>query len=75
MPAEDPRPRSNWPARVSHYTSCEQLAELEALRSHAKADGGTAVPVAALLRAAAAICLQDPQLRVRLVELARSEWR
>jgi hypothetical protein len=74
MTAENPRARA-WPARVSHYTSHDQLAELEAVRSQAKAKGGPAVPVAALLRAATAICLGDPELRARMVTLARDEWR
>jgi hypothetical protein len=69
-----PGTRPGWPARVSHYTSPEQLAALEAVRTQAKA-GGRAVPVAALLRAAAAICLDDPQLRARMIELARDQWR
>jgi hypothetical protein len=64
-----------WKARISHYTSQEQLTALEALRTQAKAEAGQAVPVTALLRAATAICLSDPQLRARMIELARGQWR
>jgi hypothetical protein len=71
MPMTD----ASWPARVSHYTSPAQLADLERVRSEAKAEGGPAVPVAALLRAAADICLTDPELRRQMTELARTRWR
>jgi hypothetical protein len=75
MTTNQRRLRGKWPARISHYTSPTQLAALEALRTEAKSDGDRAVPVAALLRAAASICLDDPQLRARMVDLARDEWR
>ncbi len=75
MTTNQRRLRGKWPARISHYTSLRQLAALEALRTEAKSDGDAAVPVAALLRAATAICLGDPQLRARMTDLARGEWR
>lgn len=74
MPAGE-RPDTAWNARISHYTSPQQLAAMETLRTEAKADGGHAVPVTALLRAATAICLADPLLRARMIELARGQWR
>jgi hypothetical protein len=75
MPAEQPRPAAAYSARISHTTTPEQLQALEAVRSEQKAAGGGAVSVTALLRAAAALCLDDDRLRARWIKLARNEWR
>ena len=75
MPAETPKPPPSYSARISHTTTPAQLQALEAVRSEAKAAGSGAVSVTALLRAAAALCLDDPRLRARWIKAARTEWR
>lgn len=76
MPAEQPKPAAAFSARVSHTTTPQQLAALEAIRTEAKAQGSGAVAVTALIRAACELCLTDPKLRKRWLTLAKSpEWR
>src|SRR6266568_5394880 len=71
MPAEAPRPPAAYSARISHTTTPAQLEALEALRTAEKATGDGAVSITALLRAAAALCLDDPRLRARWIKAAR----
>jgi hypothetical protein len=75
MPAEAPKPPAAYSARISHTTTPGQLEALEALRTAEKASGGGAVSITALLRAATALCLDDPRLRARWIKAARGEWR
>jgi hypothetical protein len=75
MPAETPRPAKLYSARVSHTTTPDQLDALEEVSRAARRATGQAVPLTALLRAAAAICLDDARLRDRMARLARTEWR
>lgn len=75
MPAETPKPGKLYSSRVSHTTTPDQLDALEEVSRQAKRASGQAVPITALLRAAAAICLDDARLRERMTRLARLEWR
>jgi hypothetical protein len=75
MPAEAPKPPAAYSARISHTTTPAQLEALEALRTAEKATGDGAVSITALLRAATAMCLDDPRLRARWIKAARTEWR
>jgi hypothetical protein len=75
MPAEQARPPAVYSARISHTTTPEQLQALESVRSEQKAQGGGAVAVTALIRAAVALCLEDQRLRARWIKAARNEWR
>jgi hypothetical protein len=75
MPAEAPRPQPVYSARISHTTTPDQLDALEEVSRAARRATGQAVPLTALLRAAAAICLDDARLRERMTRLARVEWR
>lgn len=75
MPAETPRPAKLYSARVSHTTTPDQLDALEEVSRAARRATGQAVPLTAMLRAAAAICLDDARLRDRMQRLARTEWR
>jgi hypothetical protein len=75
MPAETPKPPAAYSARISHTTTPAQLEALEALRTAEKATGDGAVSITALLRAATALCLDDPKLRARWIKAARGEWR
>jgi len=75
MPAETPRPAKLYSARVSHTTTPDQLDALEEVSRAARRATGQAVPLTSLLRAAAAICLDDARLRDRMQRLARTEWR
>jgi len=75
MPAETPRPAKLYSARVSHTTTPDQLDALEEVGRQARRATGQAVPLTSLLRAAAAICLDDARLRDRMARLARTEWR
>lgn len=68
-------PGAAYSARISHTTTPGQLEALEALRTAEKATGGGAVSITALLRAATALCLDDPRLRARWIKAARTEWR
>jgi hypothetical protein len=70
------RPGPDYPARMSHATTHEQLDALEDLSRSLRRDRPDlgAVPVTALLRAAAAICLDDERLRARMVREARTTW-
>ncbi len=75
MPAET-KAAPDYPARMSHSTTYEQLDALEDLSRSLRRERPDlgAVPVTALLRAAAAICLDDERLRVRMVRGARTTW-
>jgi hypothetical protein len=53
----------------------DQLDALEEVSRAARRATGQAVPLTALLRAAAAICLDDARLRDRMARIARTEWR
>ncbi len=75
MPAETPKPAKLYSARVSHTTTPDQLDALEEVSRAARRATGQAVPLTSLLRAAAAICLDDARLRDRMARLARTEWR
>jgi hypothetical protein len=75
MPAETPRPAKLYSARISHTTTPDQLDALEEVSRAARRATGQAVPLTSLLRAAAAICLDDARLRDRMARLARTEWR
>jgi hypothetical protein len=75
MPAETPRAAKLYSARVSHTTTPDQLDALEEVSRAARRATGQAVPLTSLLRAAAAICLDDARLRDRMARLARTEWR
>jgi len=75
MPAEAHKPPAAYSARISHTTTPGQLEALEALRTAEKATGDGAVSITALLRAATALCLDDPRLRARWIKAARTEWR
>jgi hypothetical protein len=75
MPAETPKPAKLYSARVSHTTTPDQLDALEEVSRQARRATGQAVPLTSLLRAAAAICLDDARLRERMARLARTEWR
>jgi hypothetical protein len=75
MPAETPRPAKLYGERISHTTTIDQLEALAEVSRLAKREGKGAVPITSLLRAAAAICLDDARLRDRMVRLARTEWR
>ena len=77
MPAETPRPAKLYQARVSHTTTVDQLDALEEVaRSAYRAQPELGkVPLTSLLRAAAAICLDDARLRDRMARLARTDWR
>lgn len=75
MPAETPKPTKLYSARVSHTTTPDQLDALEEVSRQARRATGQAVPLTALLRAAAAICLDDARLRDRMARLARTDWR
>ena len=75
MAAEQSQPKP-YPARVSHATTYEQLEDLENVGREARRERPElgAVPVTALLRAAAEICLDSDQLRKRMVRDARERW-
>jgi hypothetical protein len=75
MPAET-KPAPDYPARMSHATTHEQLDGLEDLSRSLRRERPDlgAVPVTALLRAAAAICLDDERLRARMIREARTTW-
>jgi hypothetical protein len=76
MPAET-KAGPDYPARMSHATTYDQLDALEDLSRtlrRERPDLG-AVPVTALLRAAAAICLDDERLRARMIREARTTWK
>jgi hypothetical protein len=75
MPPETPRPGKLYSQRISHTTTPDQLDALEEVSRAARRATGQAVPLTALLRAAAAICLDDARLRDRMARLARTEWR
>jgi hypothetical protein len=75
MPAETPRPGKAYSSRVSHTTTPDQLDALEEVSRAERRRTGQAVPLTALLRAAAAICLDDARLRERMARIARTEWR
>jgi hypothetical protein len=75
MPAETPRPAKLYSQRISHTTTPDQLDALEEVSRAERRATGQAVPLTALLRAAAAICLDDARLRARMARLARTEWR
>jgi hypothetical protein len=75
MPAEQPKAQPAYSARVSHTTTPDQLDALEEVSRQARRATGQAVPLTALLRAAAQICLDDARLRDRMARLARVEWR
>jgi hypothetical protein len=75
MPAEQPKPPAAYSVRISHTTTPDQLDALEEVSRQARRATGQAVPLTALLRAAAAICLDDARLRDRMARLARTEWR
>lgn len=77
MPAEMPKPAKLYSARVSHTTTPDQLDALEEVARQARRadDAHRAVPVTAMLRAAASICLDDARMRDRMVRLARTDWR
>ena len=75
MPAETPKPAKLYSARISHTTTPDQLDALEEVSRQARRATGQAVPLTSLLRAAAAICLDDARLRERMARLARTEWR
>jgi hypothetical protein len=75
MPAETPRPAKLYSARISHTTTPDQLDALEEVSRAACRATSQAVPLTALLRAAASICLDDARLRDRMARLARTEWR
>jgi hypothetical protein len=76
MAAETAKPGKRWPERISHATSAEQLDALEEVAKatyRARPDKGK-VSTTALLRAAAAICLDDARLRERMGRLAQIDW-
>lgn len=75
MAVEQPQPKP-YPARISHATTYEQLEELENVGREARRERPElgAVPVTALLRAAAEICLDNDQFRKRMVRDARERW-
>lgn len=76
MPAETPQPGKRWPERISHSTSAAQLDALEEVAKatyRARPDKGK-ISTTALLRAAAAICLDDARLRERMGRLAQIDW-
>jgi hypothetical protein len=75
MPAAQPKPKAVYSARISHTTTPDQLDALEEVSRAERRATGQAVPLTALLRAAAAICLDDARLRARMARLARTEWR
>jgi len=75
MPAAQPKPKAVYSARISHTTTPDQLDALEEVSRQARRATGQAVPLTSLLRAAAAICLDDARLRERMARLARTEWR
>lgn len=75
MPAETPKPARLYSARISHTTSPDQLDALEEVSRAERRRTGQAVPLTALLRAAAQICLDDARLRERMARIARTEWR
>lgn len=75
MPAETPKPAKLYSARVSHTTTPDQLEALEEVARESRRATGAAVPLTALLRAAASICLDDARLRDRMARLARTDWR
>jgi hypothetical protein len=65
LPADQPK-AEKWPARISMTASREMKRELEA----ARLDDG--IEVTARLRAMITLWQEDPQLRVRVDELARA---
>jgi hypothetical protein len=75
MPAEQPKAQPVYSARISHTTTPDQLDALEEVARAERRATGQAVPLTSLLRAAAAICLDDARLRARMARLARTEWR
>ena len=75
MPAEAPRPGPAYSCRISHTTTPDQLDALEEVSRASRRATGQAIPITALLRAAAAICLDDARLRDRMARLARTEWQ
>lgn len=78
MPAEQARPAAFYSARVSHATTPEQLAELEQIRltenTQRRAARRPAISITAMLRAAAAICLENDRLRAQMIKRAGEEW-
>lgn len=78
MAAEQARPAAYYSARVSHATTPGQLAELEQIRvtenAARRAARRPALSVTALLRAAAAICLENDRLRAQMIKRAGEEW-
>jgi hypothetical protein len=74
-PAELAAQRSVYPARISHTTTHDQREALEEVSRQARRATGQAVPLTALIRAAVQICLDDPGLRERMAQIARTEWR
>jgi hypothetical protein len=75
MPATQTRPQPVYSERISHTTTPDQLDALTEVSRQARRATGQAVPLTALLRAAAQICLDDARLRERMARLARTEWR
>ena len=75
MPAET-KAGPDYAARMSHATTHEQLDTLEDLSRSLRRERPDlgAVPVTALIRAAAQICLDDERLRARMVREARTTW-
>jgi hypothetical protein len=75
MPAQVKPQQRAYSVRVSHTMDPDQYDALEEVSRQARRATGQAVPLTSLLRAAAAICLDDARLRDRMARLARTEWR
>jgi hypothetical protein len=73
-PPAEVRAPQEYKARVSHATTYDQLDALEEVAKAYRRAHGIHVPITALLRAAAAICLDNAQLRERMARDAAVVW-